>query len=211
MADERIFRGGLVVISGPSGSGKTTLVDRLSHDPRVDIAVTATTRPMRQGEVDGQDYFFLTHAEFRRRIAAGDFVEYNEVFRNGNLYGSLRQPLADAMRQRERCYVLEIDVEGGLTLKHQGFDGLYVFISPPSIDRLQARLVARGTESESSLRERLAKARLELELKQGYDVTIVNDDLERAYAELRDVLGLDVSGTETQHGGASGFPGGTDR
>lgn len=191
---DRAFQGGLVVISGPSGSGKTTLVEALEQDDRVEVAVTATTRAPRQGEEDGVDYHFLTREEFLRRIAAGDFVEHNEVFRNGHLYGSLKAPLEEALARGDRLYVLEIDVEGGLELKRQGYDGRYVFIEPPSMDELVRRLRGRGTESEAALEERLEKVRTELSLKDGYDRTITNDDLPRALGELRGYLGLEAAG-----------------
>ena len=190
MGGTHSFRGGLVVVSGPSGSGKTTIVSRLAEDPRVDLAVSATTRPRRQGEVDGEDYYFLSREEFQRRIDAGEFVEYNEVFGNGNLYGTLRGPMEDRVRQAERYYLLEIDVEGGLNLKQQGYEGTYIFIEPPSIEVLRARLTGRGTESETQMAERMSKVSLEMKLRDQYDVTVVNDDLDRAFAEVQAALGL---------------------
>ena len=188
---ESAFRGGLVVISGPSGSGKTTIVGRLAQDPRVDEAVTATTRDMRPGEEHGVDYFFLTREEFQERIERGDFVEYNEVFRNGHLYGSLKAPLEAALRREDRCYLLEIDIEGGISLKQQGYDGLYLFIAPPSFDELRRRIDTRGTETEQAVAERIEKARIENELKDRYDRVIINDDLDRACQEVREILGLE--------------------
>src|SRR5690606_17676890 len=160
------LKGGLVVVSGPSGSGKTTLVERLAADARVDVAVTATTRPPRPNEVDGEDYHFLSKEEFRDRIARGDFVEYKEVFGNGHLYGSLRQPMVDALARAERIYLLEIDVEGGLDLKRQGYEGTYVFIAPPSVADLRRRIESRGTESAESIAERIGKAEFELSNKE---------------------------------------------
>lgn len=186
----------LVVISGPSGSGKTTLVERLEEDSRVKLAVTATTRSPRQGEVDGVDYHFLSREEFERRIAAGDFVEYNEVFRNGHFYGSLRSSLEDGLANKDQLYVLEIDVEGGLKLKELGYSGRYVFIAPPSEEELIRRLKGRGTESAEALEERLKKVQTEMELKDGYDRTITNDDLTRALGELRAYLDLEAAGDQ---------------
>ncbi|MBI4879330.1 MAG: guanylate kinase [Planctomycetes bacterium] len=185
------FRGGLVVISGPSGSGKTTIVDLLAKDPRVEVAVTATTRPLRPGEVDGVDYFFLSREEFLARVARGDFVEYNEVFRNGHLYGSLKAPLLQALARRDRYYVLEIDIEGGITLIDRGFAGIYLFIAPPSLEELRRRIERRGTESAEAIAARIRKTELELALKEKYDRVVVNDVLERAHREVRALLGLD--------------------
>lgn len=184
------FTGGLVVLSGPSGSGKTTIVERLERDPRVTVAVTATTRPKRPNEQDGVDYFFLTRNEFQARIERGEFVEWNEVFRNGHLYGSLKAPLEAALADRTRYYVLEIDVEGGSQLRKLGYPGRFVFIAPPSLAELRRRIEARGTESEESIRERMKKVEFELGLKDRYDRVVVNDDLERAYAEVLTYLGL---------------------
>lgn len=207
------FRPGLVVVSGPSGSGKTTIVERLADDPRVEVAVTATTRPRRPGERDGVDYHFLSREEFEDRIRRGEFLEYNEVFRNGHLYGSLRAPLEEALARGDRIYVLEIDVEGGLTLKDKGYEGTYVFIAPPSLEELERRIRSRGTEDEEAVRRRLEKARFELENAERYDCVVVNDDLERAVGEVRRILGLDPSGEPTPGGGAGDEtrPGGRSR
>ncbi len=191
------LQGGLVVVSGPSGSGKTTLVARLALDPRVDVAVTATTRPPRPNEVDGVDYHFLSEEEFRARIERGEFVEYKEVFKNGHLYGSLKAPLVEALERADRIYLLEIDVEGGLDLKEQGYEGTYVFIAPPSVEELRRRIEGRGTESATSIAERIGKAEFELSMKERYDHVVVNDELERAFAEVTSLLGLaaDAHGT----------------
>lgn len=197
------FRGGLVVLSGPSGSGKTTLLERLEEDPRIDVAVTATTRAMRPGEEDGVDYFFLTREEFESKIAANEFVEYNEVFRNGSLYGSLKAPLEQALGQTERYYVLEIDIEGGIQLLDQGYAGIYLFISPPSIEELRRRIVSRGTETPEAIRQRIHKTEVEMKLKERYNYVVVNDDLDRAYRQVRRILGLDDPGQTGPTGGKS--------
>lgn len=197
------LRGGLVVVSGPSGSGKTTLVARLAEDPCVDVAVTATTRPPRPNEKDGVDYHFLSKDDFRAKIARGDFVEHKEVFGNGNYYGSLKAPLVEALENPTRIYLLEIDVEGGLDLKRQGYEGTYVFIAPPSIDALRQRIEGRGTETPESIAQRIGKAEFELSQKERYDHVVVNDDLERAFAEVRSLLGLPAIATENDGDAAS--------
>jgi guanylate kinase len=188
----RPFRGGLVVISGPSGSGKTTIVERLEADPRVRVAVTATTRAKRPHEVDGVDYYFLTREQFLAKMAANEFLETNEVFANGNLYGSLKAPLETALRETSRCYVLEIDVEGGLAVRKLGYPGLWIFIAPPSLDELRRRIEKRGTESADQIAVRMKKVATELELKKHYDEVVVNEDLDRALADVRGLMGLDA-------------------
>ncbi len=185
-----VFRGGLVVISGPSGSGKTTIVERLERDPLVTVAVTATTRAMRPHERDGVDYYFLTREQFEAKIAANEFIEYNEVFKNGQFYGSLKAPLEVALKDKSRYYVLEIDVEGGLEVRRLGYHGLWIFIAPPSQDELRRRIERRGTESGAAIEQRMLKVALEMEMKSKYDVVVINDDLERAIAEVRTILGL---------------------
>jgi len=198
------FKGGLVVISGPSGSGKTTIVHRLEQDPRVDLAVTATTRAMRPGERDGVDYFFLSREEFEARIERGEFVEYNEVFRNGHLYGSLKAPLEEAIQRTDRCYVLEIDIEGGVTLMDQGYQGTYLFIAPPSMEELKRRITERRTESPEAIAKRIEKTEIEYGLKDRYHRVIINDDLDRACQEVREILGLDSPGEDVPEGSTGG-------
>ena len=181
---------GLVVISGPSGSGKTTIVTRLEEDPRVHVVTTATTRPKRAGEQDGVDYWFLTRPEFERRRAAGEFLEWQEVFGNGHLYGTLRSSLADGLQRTDCCCVLEIDVFGGLKLKELSQPGTYVFIAPPSPEVLRQRIERRGTEASAAIAERMAKAKTEMDLKDKYDHVVVNDDLETALSTVRRLIGL---------------------
>ena len=180
--------GKMVVISGPSGAGKSTVCRKILEDPRVQFSVSATTRPKREGEVDGRDYFFLTRDEFRERIERGDFIEYADVF--GNLYGTLRKPMQEALKQG-RHYLLEIDVQGALQIKDQGLPGLYIFIAPPSFDELRRRLVGRATESPEVVERRLQKAEEEYRERVNYDHVVVNDDLETCLAEVRALVGLD--------------------
>ena len=178
----------MLVISGPSGSGKTTICKRLLQDPRVVFSVSATTRKMRPGEVDGRDYHFLSVEDFRAKVERGEFIEWAEVF--GNLYGTLRAPLKAALA-KDQVYLLEIDVQGALQLKAIGEPGTYVFIAPPDFDELRRRLVARNTETSEVLERRLEKAHYEYQERAKYDHVVVNDDLERAIAEVRRIVGLD--------------------
>jgi guanylate kinase len=180
--------GRMLVVSGPSGSGKSTICKRLLLDPRVVFSVSATTRKPRPGEVDGRDYHFLSADEFRARIAKGAFIEHAEVF--GNLYGTLREPM-EAAKARGQVYLLEIDVQGANQLRALGEEGVYIFFAPPDFEELKRRLSGRGTESPEVLQRRLHKAEDEMRERHRYDHVVVNDDLERAVAEVRRLAGLD--------------------
>jgi guanylate kinase len=180
--------GRMVVLSGPSGSGKSTICKRLLSDPRIVFSVSATTRKMRPGEVDGRDYHFITVDEFRKRIARGEFIEHAEVF--GNMYGTLREPMRRAL-QAGQMYLLEIDVQGALQLKAMGEPGVYLFIAPPDFEELRRRLMKRGTESPEVLERRLHKAEDEWRERVKYDHVVVNDEVERAVKEIRSLLGLE--------------------
>jgi guanylate kinase len=190
LENRREFTGGLVVISGPSGSGKTTIGNRIRAHKLVTKSVSATTRPMRPGETHGKDYFFMTEEEFRAGIRAGNFVEYNDVFASGILYGSLKSEVEKGLADTSRYTVLEIDVQGALNLKTLDFQGRYVFIQPPSMDELRHRLEARDTEGNDEIEQRLAKAAWEMRQAWQYDKIVVNDDLERAIGETEEWLGL---------------------
>lgn len=179
--------GRVLVVSGPSGCGKSTLCKRLLEDERVRFSVSATTRPMRKGEVDGRDYHFLDVPSFRKRIEAGDFIEWAEV--HGNLYGTLSAPLEEAVAAG-MVYLIEIDVQGALQLRGLGVEGVYVFIAPPSLETLRERLEGRGTDAPDVIERRLKKAADEMNEAHRYDRVIVNDDLDTAFAELVDAAGL---------------------
>lgn len=180
--------GRVLLVSGPSGSGKSTLCKRLLLDPRVEFSVSATTRPMRAGEQDGREYHFVSKERFRQLIEQGAFIEHAEV--HGNLYGTLKEPMQRAL-ENGRVYLVEIDVQGALQLRQLGIEGVYVFIDVPSMEVLRQRLVARGTDAPDVIARRLAKAEWERSERVKYDHVIVNDDLERSYAELLRVAGLD--------------------
>ncbi|MCB9903102.1 MAG: guanylate kinase [Planctomycetes bacterium] len=179
----------MVLISGPSGAGKSTICRRLIQDPRVEFSISATTRAPRAGEVDGRDYHFLTPQQFRAKTAAGEFIEQAEV--HGNMYGTLRAPMERAI-DAGRVYLLEIDVQGANQIKAQQIPGLFIFIAPPDAETLRRRLVGRGTDSPEVVERRLAKAQDELRERVRYDHVVVNDDLERALAEVRELIGLDT-------------------
>ena len=184
-------KGKMVVISGPSGAGKSTVCRKILEDPRVQFSVSATTRPMRAGEVDGRDYHFLDADAFRAKVAAGEFIEYASV--HGNMYGTLRGPMQAALDEG-RHVLLEIDVQGALQIKDQGIEGLHVFIAPPSFEELRRRLVGRATEAPEVVERRLAKAEDEYRERVKYDHVVVNDDLDTCVAEVRALIGLEEGG-----------------
>jgi len=178
--------GGLIVVSGPSGSGKTTIARTLLRDiPSLGFSVSATTRPMRAGEREGVDYFYLSREEFRRRVSAGEFVEWEEVY--GNLYGTLRVEV-DAALTRGQNLLFDVDVKGALSIKERYASALLVFIRPPSREALEARLRARSTEDEATVLRRLARTDMELELGGQFDHQVVNEVLDRALAETKEVV-----------------------
>jgi len=181
-------RGTMLVVSGPSGSGKSTICKRLMADPRVEFSVSATTRAPRPGEVDGRDYRFLDKTRFRKEIERGAFIEWAEV--HGNLYGTPRVPMELALAAG-KVFLLEIDVQGGTQLKALGLPGVYVFIEPPDLASLRARLERRGTDTGEVIERRMAKAQEEMRARERYDHVVVNADLERAVAEVRRLAGLD--------------------
>jgi guanylate kinase len=177
----------MVVISGPSGSGKSTICARLLTDPRVRFSVSATTRPPRPGEVHGRDYLFLSKEQFLERSKRGEFIESAEV--HGNMYGTLRGPMEEAL-ERGEIYVLEIDVQGALQLRALGVPGIYIFIAPPGFAELRRRLVARATDAPEAVERRLQKAEDEYRERFKYDHVVVNNDLEEALSEVRELIGI---------------------
>ncbi len=178
----------LIVISAPSGAGKTTISRRiLAAHPDILFSVSATTRAPRDGEVHGRDYFFLSREEFERRIAEGDLVEHEEIF--GNLYGTLRSEVQRALDANRRM-LFDIDVKGGLSLRRAfPADTVLVFIEPPSMEVLRARLEGRRSETPESIARRLQRAAMEMTEGSKFDHRIVNDDLDRAVANVEKVIG----------------------
>lgn len=186
---EEIMTGKLVVISGPSGAGKTTLLKRLyAGSPRPLLtSVSATTRAPRPGEVDGVDYHFLSKEEFARRRQRGEFLECFEVYQRGDWYGTLKSEVTPRLAAG-KWVVLEIDVQGTLAVLAQYPEAVTVFVRPSSLAELERRLRDRGTESEAALARRLEVARRELEAADRYRFQVVNDDVDRALKQLREIL-----------------------
>lgn len=181
----KIARGHLFILSGPAGTGKTTLVQMATDAlPHVVRSITCTTRKPRPGEVDGVDYFFLTKEEFKKKIEAGDFLEYANVF--GNLYGTSRS-LVEKELARGHSVILVIDTQGALQLKDT-LEATLIFVSPPSLEELKKRLSSRGSETPELIDKRVLWARHELEMISHYDYHIINDKLSDAFEKLKKIL-----------------------
>ena len=180
-------RGLLFVLSSPSGAGKSTIARKLlAADSGLEMSVSATTRPMRPGEVDGKDYHFVELERFRAMVAAGEFLEWAHVF--GHRYGTPHAPV-DAILARGRDVLFDIDWQGAQQLYQQaGGDVVRVFILPPSIDELHRRLADRATDSAEVVEARMSRAGSEIAHWDGYDYVLVNDDVERCFAEVKTIL-----------------------
>jgi guanylate kinase len=180
--------GGVLVVTGPSGVGKGTLINRLlERIPGLTLSISATTRKPRPGEVDGRDYHFLSEEEFERRLLRNEFLEH--AMYAGNHYGTPRSEIERA----SDGLVLEIEVEGARQVRERLPAALQVFIAPPSPEALRERLVGRGTDSEEQMEKRLARAREELAAQSEFRHVVVNDDVERAVAELEALAARIVS------------------
>jgi guanylate kinase len=177
-----------IIVSAPSGAGKTTIVRHLLGEGLgLEFSVSATSRPMRANEVDGKDYFFLSVDEFKGRIRAGEFVEYEEVY-PGRYYGTLRSEL-ERIWQAGHHAIFDVDVVGGLDLKEiYQTKALALFVSPPSLEALEQRLNDRNTETPETLRIRVEKAEHELTFRDRFDAVIVNDDRDTACAEATSLV-----------------------
>jgi guanylate kinase len=176
----------IIIVSGPSGSGKSTLVERLRSLPGTMFSVSCTTRPPRAAESPGKCYDFITEAEFRKRVAQGEFLEYAQVF-GKHWYGTPRK-WVDLAREKGLNLILEIDVQGAGQVKKQLPEALAVFIVPPSRQAVEQRLRARGQDSEEAIGRRLERARQEMSCWTQYDFLVVNDDLDRAGEDLRSIV-----------------------
>ncbi|MFT7463353.1 MAG: guanylate kinase [Pseudohongiellaceae bacterium] len=188
--------GRLVVISGSSGSGKSSIIARLKAHPRVRVSVSATTRARREGEVDGEHYHFLDLATFQERHEKGDFVETNDVFSAGNLYGSLRADLDAALEHSGEVYIMEVDVVGAQNITAAGYEGAHFFIMAPSRQVLEERLRDRGTDSEGAIERRLATADAEERMARESDATLItNENINEAVKAILAQLHLDPLAT----------------
>lgn len=178
--------GKLIIFCAPSGSGKSTLVQWLmaTHpELRLAFSISCTSRPPRGTEQNGVEYFFISPDEFRQRVAADEFLEYEEVY-EGRFYGTLKSQV-DTQTQRGENVLFDVDVKGGCNIKDfYGDRALSIFVQPPSIDELRRRLVARATDTPEAIEQRVGKAAYELTFAPRFDYVVVNDDLERAKEEV---------------------------
>lgn len=179
-------QGVLLVVSGPSGAGKGTICQILREQlPDLGYSISVTTRQPRVGEVDGKSYFFKTVPEVQEMIAKGELLEYAEVY--GNYYGTPRKYVMDLL-QSGHDVLLEIDIQGALQIKERLPEGVFVFIVPPSLDELSARIYKRGTDSEEVIKRRMASAASELTYAAKYDYIIVNDIATKAANKVLTIM-----------------------
>lgn len=181
-----IPQGIVFIISAPAGTGKTTLVRMLSEEfPCVVESISCTTRPPRPGEIEGVDYHFLSPGVFEERIREGDFLEFAEVF--GYYYGTSKTYVQKQVSSGKHVFLV-IDTQGAMQLKAEEYPGVYIFLSPPSLEALEERLKKRKTESAEMIEKRLSWAEKELAMVAHYDYHIINDNLELAYGVLRSIV-----------------------
>ena len=180
--------GKIVIFSAPSGSGKSTIIGQLLQQfPELEFSISATSRAPRGAERDGCEYYFLSGDEFRRRVAHGEFVEWEEVYQ-GTCYGTLRSEL-ERIWAKNHVIVFDVDVKGGVNLKKIfGAQACSVFIMPPSIETLQQRLEGRGTDTPETIARRVAKASEEMTYAPHYDHVVLNDQLDVAVAETAQIV-----------------------
>ena len=180
--------GKILIFSSPSGAGKTTIVHHLLKTfPSLAFSVSATTRPQRPHETHGKDYYFLTPAEFRKKIEENAFVEWEEVYED-TYYGTLKSEVERLLAEGKNV-VFDVDVKGALNIKRQfGERALAVFVMPPSVEELEKRLRHRSTDPEESIRERVAKAKIEMSYADKFDVVLVNDVLEETLKKAEEIV-----------------------
>jgi len=176
----------LLVLSGPSGVGKGTVCKALRERmPELVYSVSATTRKPRMGEMEGVNYFFKTHEDFQQMIAEDQLLEWAEYV--GNFYGTPRRFVEETLASG-RDVILEIEVQGALQVKQKFPQGIFLFLAPPDLAELESRIVGRGTETEETIRSRMAVARAEIELMDQYDYVVVNDVIESACDRIKAII-----------------------
>lgn len=176
--------GKLIIVSAPSGAGKTTIVKHLLDQAlNLEFSISATSRNKRHTEIHGKDYYFFTPDDFKNHIKKDAFLEWEEVY-EGKYYGTLKSEI-DRITSNGGNVIFDVDVIGGLNIKkNYGSRALAIFIDPPSVQELEKRLTARGTDDVDTIRKRIEKAEYELSFKDKFDVVIVNHDLKKACSEI---------------------------
>lgn len=180
-------RGLLIILSGPSGVGKGTVRAAVFNRPDVNYhySVSATTRPMRPGEVDGTDYYFVSRQEFEQLIEQEALLEYAEYV--GNYYGTPLAKIEEKLAQGVDVF-LEIEVQGALKVKEKMPEGIFIFLAPPNLAELEQRIIGRGTDNEAVIYERMQKAVDEIEMMKHYDYVVVNDQVETAVDKINAII-----------------------
>lgn len=177
----------IIVISGPSGVGKTTLYKRLLEDfkDKLAFSISATTRPPRETEKNGYDYFFIEKEKFDKLIEEGAFIEWAKVY--NHYYGTLKSELERISKEGKWC-LLDVDVQGGLNIKKIYPESKLIFIEPPSLEELERRITKRSLDRKKDIKKRLNTAIKEMNYKKFYDYNIINDDLENCYKKLKEIV-----------------------
>ena len=180
--------GKAIIVTAPSGSGKTSIIKPLLKKiPELSFSISATTRTPREGEINGKDYHFFTLPEFDHKVSEGDFVEWEEVY-PGKRYGTLKSEV-DRLWSMDKVVIFDVEVKGAMNLKkYFGDSALSIFIRVPNVEVLKDRLLGRNTENDDSLQERLDRAEFEMSLEDQFDVTVVNEDLNRAIDETTELV-----------------------
>lgn len=178
-------KGKLIIISGPSGVGKGTICDVLLKELNAWYSVSMTTRNIREGEIDGINYYFISKEEFKKRIDDGQLLEYNIY--NDNYYGTPKDKVLEKLEQGINVF-LEIDVNGARNIKNMFSDALLIYIAPPSIEELRERLINRKTDDLKTIENRMKIASEELKQVDFYDYVVVNDDLDEAIESVRNII-----------------------
>lgn len=189
MENAKEREGKIIIVSAPSGTGKSTIISRIMDDPALNLgfSVSATSRNPRVGEEDGKHYYFLSDEEFMRRVGEGQFIEWEEVYA-GTHYGTLVSEV-ERVTGRGRNLILDIDVKGAVNVKARyGERALAVFVMPPSIETLEARLRVRNTDADDVICGRLAKAEEEMGYAEKFDKIVINDDLDVAVEQMRGII-----------------------
>ncbi len=183
------MKGKIIILSAPSGTGKSTIISNIINHPdlKLGFSISATSRAPRGEEKDGKEYYFISNDEFRKKIAAGEFVEWEEVY-PGTCYGTLKSEV-ERITSSGRNLIMDIDVKGGINVKRFfGDEAMSIFILPPNMEELEKRLRGRATDDEATICKRLAKAEYEMSFSDKFDHRVVNDDIEKASEDVAQLI-----------------------